>query len=103
MMRIKQGIKMIDFGLLANILNAIALIPQVIHTIKSQSVDDMSYMWLLLSWIANMLWILYAVFEDGGLQVLFMGINFSLFYGLLVYYKYKGNQKEASVSTPEKS
>lgn len=84
---------MVNLGIIANILNAVALLPQYVHTYRSQSVGDMSYTWLLLSLVSNALWIVYAMFQKGGTEVLYMGINFTLFYGYLVFIKVKSDRK----------
>lgn len=79
---------MIDFGMLANALNTGALVPQIYKTLKSNSVSDMSYSWLMLSFIANVLWIVYAVRQKKGPQLMFMGCVFSLFYAFLIFVKF---------------
>ena len=77
---------MVEYGLFANILSTTALFPQLYKTIKTRSVDDMSYAWLLLSVIANTFWIVYALRQKKK-EVLFMGSVFTLFYGILLVVK----------------
>ena len=77
---------MVDYGILANVLSTTALFPQLYKTIKTRSVDDMSYAWLLLSVVANAFWIVYALRQKKK-EVLFMGSVFTLFYGILLVVK----------------
>lgn len=77
---------MVEYGLLANIFSTTALFPQLYKTIKTRSVDDMSYAWLLLSVIANTFWIVYALRQKKK-EVFFMGSVFTLFYGILLVVK----------------
>lgn len=84
---------MVDYGLLANGLNTAALVPQVYKTLKTRSVGDMSYSWLLMSFVANVLWIVYGLRLDDGKEVIFMGGVFSLFYALMLFVKFDGARK----------
>lgn len=88
-----KKIKM-DYGFAAITLNTFALVPQFIKTLRSNSVGDMSFAWLLLSFVSNMLWVAYAHYQNGGTQVLVMGIVFSIFYGTLTFVKIRTDMKK---------
>ena len=87
---------MVEYGLLANVLSTTALFPQLYKTIKTRSVDDMSYTWLLLSVVANAFWIVYALRQKKK-EVLFMGSVFTLFYGTLLVVKTMGKKEGMDV------
>lgn len=77
-----------DVGIFANTIAGISLIPQVHKVIKNKKVKDMSYLWLFLSVIANILWIIYGV-SNKKWQVCAMGIMFTIFYGIHFYIKHQ--------------
>ena len=79
---------MVLLGLFANILSGGALIPQLYKTIKTKHIKDMSYLWLLLSLLANILWIIYGATEAKW-EIAIMGIMFTSFYGFHVYMKHR--------------
>ena len=74
-------------GLLANTISSLSLIPQVHKVLKQRTVKDMSYLWIVLSVVANILWIIYGVSEKKW-QICAMGIVFTLFYALHLYIKH---------------
>ena len=85
---------MLNFGYVANALCTLALIPQIKKTLATGSVEDMSYTWLAMSVVANLLWIVYAIRQHKGGQILFMGAVFTSFYGFLIYTKISSNKKK---------
>ena len=74
-------------GLAANTISGLSLVPQVHKVIKQRSVKDMSYLWIVLSVVANVLWIIYGASEQKW-QICAMGIIFTLFYALHLYIKH---------------
>lgn len=80
-------------GIVANVLNSIAIIPEVRNVVKSWDASEMSYSWLILSLIANLMWILYGL-KSKSMQIAFMGVTFSAFYGLHIFIKMNPNFKK---------
>ena len=80
-------------GIAANVLNSIAIIPEVRKVVKTWDASEMSYEWLILSLIANLMWVLYGV-TSKSMQVAFMGVTFSAFYGLHIFIKMYPNFKK---------
>jgi uncharacterized protein with PQ loop repeat len=78
-------------GLAANTISSMSIIPQVHKAIKQWSVKDMSYTWILLSVVANTLWIIYGASEQKW-QVCAMGIVFTLFFSLHLYIKHSSEK-----------
>jgi len=51
-------------GLIAAVLSGFLYVPQVYHMISRKSTRDISYVFLFISLIVCILWIIYAVYED---------------------------------------
>ena len=80
---------------LANFLGGIAVIPELKKVITTWNVDEMEYMWLILSCMANICWIAYGcILQDWG--ILSLGIIFTLFYTLLITIKLTPQYKKKS-------
>ena len=82
---------MILVGLTANIIASLSLLPQIRKVIKRRTVDDMSYLSIVLGMIANILWIIYGVSERKW-QICTMGIIFTLFHSLHLYIKHSSEK-----------
>ena len=88
-------------GIIANILNSVALIPQIKESVTTWDVSDMSYGWLGLSLIANAMWIIYGYLTKKN-QILIMGVVFSFFYGLNVFIKLNPNMRKGTSKKEKK-
>lgn len=49
---------------IAILLNITAMLPQIYHVYSHQSAKSLSYMWLVTSIIANILWFYYGYYEN---------------------------------------
>ena len=81
------------FLIIANIINFIYNVPQVVKTYKSKSTKDFSAWFIFMRIIGNTIWVAYA-FEINSIQMIINNIvtvAASLFIG---YYKYLELQKE---------
>ena len=77
-------------GLAAAIISSLLYVPQVVHMIKRKSTKDVSYIFLLLSIIVSILWIIYGYFEDSIPLILCDSIIFLLtiiMIGCKIYYE----------------
>ena len=71
-------------------LFSIAIVPQIIKTIKTKTTTRVSDMLFIINLVANIIALVYAVLIDQlPLQIKYVvGISVSVIY-LIVYYKYK--------------
>jgi len=76
------------FIILANILNLIYNVPQIILTFKRKTADDISAWFLILRIVGNSIWIAYGVAINSFLVVLnnTITVGSSIF---MSYYKFK--------------
>ena len=77
-------------GLIAAILSGFLYVPQVYHMISRKSTRDVSYIFLFISVVVSILWIIYAVYEDSVPLLLCDGIILILtliMIGSKVYYE----------------
>ena len=51
-------------GLICAGLTAILYLPQLIHMIKRKSTKDVSYIFIILTILNSILWIIYGFFKD---------------------------------------
>ena len=51
-------------GLIAAVISSILYVPQVYHMIKRKSTKDVSYIFLFISVLVSILWIIYGIYED---------------------------------------
>lgn len=49
------------FGIAAGILTTGAFLPQVYRTLKTQSTDDLSWMWLIMMTFGILFWTVYGI------------------------------------------
>ena len=54
----------IIIGYIATTISSILYIPQLIHIIKRKSAKDISYLFLFLTLISGILWIIYAILDN---------------------------------------
>ena len=75
------------FLIIANIINLIYNIPQMIKTYKTKSTRDFSSIFLSLRFVGNLIWVAYAIEVDSSLMLInnIVTVIASLFIG---YYKY---------------
>jgi len=73
---------------IANILNIVYNIPQLIHTYRTKSTDDLNKWFIILRIVGNTIWILYSIYIDSFLMLLNNSVTVcsSIFIG---YYKCK--------------
>ena len=77
-------------GLFAAILSGFLYVPQVYHMIKRKSTKDVSYIFLAISVVVSILWIVYAIYEDSIPLLLCDSIIFILtlmMIGSKIYYE----------------
>jgi len=77
-------------GLIAAVLSGFLYVPQVYHMISRKSTRDVSYVFLFISIVVSILWIVYAVYEDSVPLLLCDGIIFILtvvMIGSKIYYE----------------
>lgn len=87
------------FLIIANILNLIYNIPQIVKTYKIKSTRDFSAWFIFLRVGGNIIWIIYAIYIDSFLMLFnnIVTVSSSLFIGyykikeLIHDYKYKKN------------
>ena len=80
-------ISIIDFvGIFANLLNGGSLIPSIRHVYTTKDLKSYPVFFLVLMVIANMLWIVYG-FGKNVTQTMIMGIIFTLYYSIFLYWK----------------
>lgn len=72
--------------IIANIINIIYNLPQIIQTYKTKKVEDINGYFIILRIIGNSLWIIYGIYINNKLLILNDGITVfaSIF---LAYYK----------------
>jgi uncharacterized protein with PQ loop repeat len=66
----KVGPTMNIFIVIANIINLVYNVPQIVKTCKSQSTNDFSGWFLVLRFIGNTIWIAYAIEVDSMLMLI---------------------------------
>ena len=78
---------------IANILNIVYNIPQLIHTYRTKSTDDLNKWFIILRIVGNTIWILYSIYIDSFLMLLNNSVTVcsSIFIG---YYKCKNYIKK---------
>ena len=77
-------------GLFAAILSGFLYVPQVYHMIKRKSTKDVSYIFLAISVVVSILWIVYGIYEDSIPLILCDSIIFILtlmMIGSKIYYE----------------
>jgi MtN3 and saliva related transmembrane protein len=63
-------------GLIGGFITAVALTPQIIKTLKTKSVEDISVMWTLIFMAGLLLWVVYG-FMNGILPLMiFSSVEF---------------------------
>lgn len=83
-----RGSKLEWIGDIALGLNIISVLPQLYHVYSKQDAKSLSYMWLITSMIANLLWAIFG--WDKGVHVLMRtGVFFFCFYLIMGFMKYK--------------
>lgn len=49
-------------GMVAGLLTTCAFFPQVWKTVRSRSTGDLSWSWLMMTWVGVLLWLVYGVY-----------------------------------------
>ena len=85
--------------IIANILNIIYNIPQMVHTYRTKSVDDFDAWFLGLRLLYNVLWVLYGIDVNSMLVVgnSIMTIIASVFIGYYKFISYMERRKARQV------
>lgn len=84
----ENGSRLEWVGDIALTLNIISVLPQLYHVYTKQDAKSLSYMWIITSLLANILWFIFG--WDKGVPILMKtGAFFSSFYLLLGFMKYK--------------
>jgi MtN3 and saliva related transmembrane protein len=52
------------FGIIGAILSSALYLPQLIHIIKRKKADDLSYIFLILTLISSIFWIVYGIYDN---------------------------------------
>ncbi len=65
-------------GLLAAVLTTASFVPQVVHTLRRRSADDISSLWLILFGTGIMLWFLYGIWLNAMPVILANAVTFLL-------------------------
>ena len=76
---------------LANIINLVYNIPQMVQTYKTRSTGDFSTIFLSLRIISNIIWIIYSISIDSMLMLInsIVTVIATLFIGYFKYTEYK--------------
>jgi MtN3 and saliva related transmembrane protein len=85
------------FLVIANLLNLIYNVPQMIQTYQTKSTDDINHWFIILRIIGNSIWVVYGIYINSLLLLLnnIITVLATLFIG---YYKY---QNRLSRNQPE--
>lgn len=80
---------------IANIINLVYNIPQMIQTYKTRSTGDFSTLFLFLRVVSNFIWIIYSVSIDSMLMLInsIVTVIATAFIGYFKYIEYRKKQK----------
>ena len=80
---------------IANIINLVYNIPQMIQTYKTRSTGDFSTLFLFLRVVSNFIWIIYSVSIDSMLMLInsIVTVIATTFIGYFKYIEYRKKQK----------
>ena len=73
--------------IVANVLNVVYNIPQIIRTYKTESANDFDTWFIVLRVVYNILWIMYGIDDDNMLIVLNSVVTIFTS-GIIGYYKF---------------
>lgn len=73
--------------IVANVINVVYNIPQIIHTYKTKSANDFDTWFIVLRIFYNVLWIMYGIDDDNMLIVLNSVVTIFTS-GIIGYYKF---------------
>ncbi len=74
-------------GFIAGILTGIALLPQVVKTIRIKSVSDISYSMLILSFVGVSCWLIYGILIEKSPVIIANIITTTLFLTMIILKK----------------
>ncbi len=79
---------------LANVLNLVYNIPQMVQTYRTRSTDDINHWFIILRIVGNSIWMVYGIYIDSFLMMLnnLITVVASLFIG---YYKYQNRVQQS--------
>ena len=75
-------------GIFANLLNAGSLIPSVQHVYETKDLKSYPVLFLAMMIFSNSLWVWYGM-GKGAEQTAIMGIIFTIYYAMLLFWKLK--------------
>jgi uncharacterized protein with PQ loop repeat len=91
------------FLVIANFLNLIYNLPQMLQTYRTKSTDDINQWFVILRIASNGIWMVYGIYINSFLMVLNNAITVgsSIFIGYYKYHNYLLKKKQTTAPTPE--
>lgn len=70
-------------GLIAGTLTTISFLPQLVHTVRCKSAEDISYLMLITFMIGVILWLIYGIFLQALPIILANAVTLALIIAIL--------------------